>query len=55
MSYFSNFQTIPYDLNGDGVVTPDEIKRAEELLKKAKQQHVNTGMLKTLNQFKTLV
>ena len=34
---------------------PDEIKRAEELLKKAKQQHVNTGMLKTLNQFKTLV
>ena len=43
------------DLNGDGVVTPDEIKRAEELLKKAKQQHINTGMLKTLNQFKTLV
>lgn len=43
------------DLNGDGVVTPDEIKKAEELLKKAKQQQVNTGMLKTLNQFKTLV
>ena len=43
------------DLNGDGVVTPDEIKKAEELLKKAKQQHTNTAMLKTLNQFKTLV
>jgi len=43
------------DLNGDGVVTPDEIKKAEELLKKAKQQQTNTAMLKTLNQFKTLV
>jgi hypothetical protein len=43
------------DLNGDGVVTPDEIKKAEELLKKAKQQQVNTGMLKTLNRFKSLV
>lgn len=43
------------DLNGDGVVTPDEIKKAEELLKKAKQQQSNTTMLKTLNQFKTLV
>ena len=43
------------DLNGDGVVTPDEIKKAEELLKKAKQQQTDTAMLKTLNNFKTLV
>lgn len=43
------------DLNGDGVVTPDEIKKAEELLKKAKQQQTDTAMLKSLNQFKTLV
>ncbi len=43
------------DLNGDGVVTPDEIKKAEELLKKAKKQHTDTGMMKTMNQFKMLV
>ena len=40
------------DLNGDGVVTPDEIKKAEEILSKAKQQQNNTSMLKTMNQFK---
>jgi hypothetical protein len=40
------------DLNGDGVVTPDEIKKAEEILSKAKQQQTNTTMLKTMNQFK---
>tara|TARA_B000000475_G_scaffold86768_1_gene70330 strand:+ start:1715 stop:2161 length:447 start_codon:yes stop_codon:yes gene_type:complete len=40
------------DLNGDGVVTPDEIKKAEELLKKAKNQHGKTAMLKSLNEFK---
>ena len=40
------------DLNGDGVVTPDEIKKAEEILSKAKQQQNNTTMLKTMNQFK---
>ena len=43
------------DLNGDGVVTPDEIKKAEELLKKAKKQQTDTGMMKTMNQFKMLV
>lgn len=43
------------DLNGDGVVSPDEIKKAEELLKKAKKQHTDTGMMKTMNQFKMLV
>ena len=43
------------DLNGDGVVPPDEIKKAEELLKKAKKQHTDTGMMKTMNQFKMLV
>ena len=43
------------DLNGDGVVTPDEIKKAEELLKKAKKQQGNTSMLKTMNQFKSMV
>lgn len=43
------------DLNGDGVVSPDEIKKAEELLKKAKKQHTDTGMMKTMNQFKLLV
>lgn len=40
------------DLNGDGVVTADEIKKAEEILSKAKQQQNNTSMLKTMNQFK---
>jgi hypothetical protein len=40
------------DLNGDGVVTPDEIKKAEEILSKAKQQQNNTTMLKTINEFK---
>tara|TARA_B100000674_G_C37965956_1_gene974609 strand:+ start:558 stop:1004 length:447 start_codon:yes stop_codon:yes gene_type:complete len=40
------------DLNGDGVVSPDEIKKAEELLKKAKNQHSKTAMLKSLNEFK---
>lgn len=40
------------DLNGDGVVTPDEIKKAEEILSKAKQQQNNTTMLKTMNKFK---
>ena len=40
------------DLNGDGVVTPDEIKKAEELLKKAKNLHGKTAMLKSLNEFK---
>lgn len=43
------------DLNGDGVVSPDEIKKAEELLKKAKKQHTDTGMMKTMNQFKMMV
>jgi len=43
------------DLNGDGVVSPDEIKKAEELLKKAKKQQTDTGMMKTMNQFKMLV
>lgn len=43
------------DLNGDGVVTPDEIKKAEELLKKAKKQQTDTGMMKTMNQFKMMV
>ena len=43
------------DLNGDGVVTPDEIKKAEELLKKAKKQQTDTGMMKTMNQFKSMV
>ena len=43
------------DLNGDGVVTPDEIKKAEELLKKAKKQQTDTSMMKTMNQFKMLV
>lgn len=43
------------DLNGDGVVSPDELKKAEEILKKAKQQQQNTAMLKTFNEFKTLV
>lgn len=43
------------DLNGDGVVTPDEIKKAEDLLKKAKKQQTDTGMMKTMNQFKMLV
>jgi len=43
------------DLNGDGVVTPDEIKKAEELLKKAKTQQSNTSMMKTMNQFKSMV
>ena len=43
------------DLNGDGVVTPDEIKKAEELLKNAKKQQTDTGMMKTMNQFKMLV
>lgn len=43
------------DLNGDGVVTPEEIKKAEELLKKAKKQQTDTGMMKTMNQFKMLV
>lgn len=43
------------DLNGDGVVSPDEIKKAEELLRKAKHQQGNTSMLKTMNQFKMLV
>jgi hypothetical protein len=43
------------DLNGDGVVTPDEIKKAEELLKKAKKQQTDTGMMKTMNHFKMLV
>ena len=43
------------DLNGDGVVTPDEIKKAEELLKKAKKQQTDTGMMKSMNQFKMMV
>ena len=43
------------DLNGDGVVTPDEIKKAEELLKKAKKQQTDTSMMKTMNQFKMMV
>jgi hypothetical protein len=43
------------DLNGDGVVTPDEIKKAEELLKKAKKQQTDTGMMKTMNQFRMMV
>ena len=43
------------DLNGDGVVSPDELKKAEEILKNAKQQQQNTAMLKTFNEFKTLV
>lgn len=60
----SKFCVIPFeyrkykdvlDLNGDGVVSPDEIKKAEELLKKAKKQQTDTGMMKTMNQFKMLV
>jgi hypothetical protein len=43
------------DLNGDGVVTPDEIKKAEELINKAKKQQSKTAMLKHLTSFKSLV
>jgi len=60
----SNFCVIPIeyrkykdvlDLNGDGVVTPDEIKKAEELINKAKKQQSKTAMLKHLTSFKSLV
>lgn len=60
----SNFCVIPIeyrkykdvlDLNGDGVVTPDEIKKAEELINKAKKQQSKTAMLKHLTNFKALV
>tara|TARA_B110000008_G_scaffold32093_1_gene28604 strand:+ start:4950 stop:5393 length:444 start_codon:yes stop_codon:yes gene_type:complete len=60
----SNFCVIPIeyrkykdvlDLNGDGVVTPDEIKKAEELINKAKKQQSKTAMLRHLTSFKSLV
>ena len=60
----SQFCIVPYeyrkykdvlDLNNDNVVTPDEIKKAEEILRKAGKQENEKKMIETMNNFKILV
>lgn len=43
------------DLNNDNVVTPEEIKKAQEILEKAKTQENEKKMIETMNNFKILV
>ena len=60
----SQFCIVPYeyrkykdvlDLNNDNIVTPDEIKKAEEILRKAGKQENENKMIETMNNFKILV
>ena len=39
------------DLNGDGVISDEELKKAEETLKKAKQQKLQQGQRKAFMDF----
>lgn len=43
------------DLNNDNIVTPDEIKKAQEILEKAKKQENEKRMIETMNNFKIMV
>ena len=43
------------DLNNDNIVTADEIKKAEEILRKAGKQENEKKMIETMNNFKILV
>ena len=43
------------DLNNDNIVTPEEIRKAQEILQKAKTQENEKKMIETMNNFKILV
>jgi len=43
------------DLNNDNIVTADEIKKAQEILEKAKKQENEKRMIETMNNFKIMV